>query len=176
MIFRKMSIEGCYLIKRSIPGDERGYFSRLADIREFEENGLNASFVQISASKNYKRGTLRGMHMQKGTYAEEKYIVCVDGEVLDVCLDMRRDSSTYLQYCSVVLSADNGNAIYIPKGCAHGFISLKDDSQLIYFMTEAYDPAAEQGYRWNDQAFSIEWPFEPTLVSEKDSQWPLLER
>ncbi len=175
MIFDKLSIEGCYLIKRNIPRDDRGYFSRLADVKEMEKNGLNASFVQISASKNYSRGTLRGMHMQTGKSGEEKYIACVDGEVYDVCLDMRPESPTYLQYCGAVLSAENGNAIYIPKGCAHGFVSLQDDSQLIYFMTHEHDPGAENGYRWNDPAFDIQWPIDPVKISEKDSNWPLME-
>lgn len=175
MIFEQMIIEGCYLIKRNIPGDERGYFSRLADIKELKDNGLNAGFVQISASKNYKKGTLRGMHMQIGESAEEKLVSCVDGEVYDVCVDLRKDSPTYLRYCSAILSEQNGYALYIPKGCAHGFISLKDNSQLIYFMTSAYDSNAERGFRWNDPAFSIEWPMEPVIVSDKDSHWPLLE-
>lgn len=116
------------------------------------------------------------MHMQIGSSSEEKYVSCIDGEVFDVCLDLREDSPTYLKYCSAVLSEKNGDAIYIPKGCAHGFISLQDNSQLIYFMTEAHDPASERGYRWNDPAFSIEWPMEPILISEKDNSWPLIER
>lgn len=174
MIFEKTSIDGCYVIKRNIPIDERGYFSRLADVDEFRDNGLNSNFVQISASKNYARGTLRGMHMQIGDASEEKYISCVDGEVFDVCLDLRKDSSTYLKYFSAILSEENGKAIYIPKGCAHGFISMKDNSQLIYFMTAPHNKEAERGYRWNDPAFGIDWPIEPTAISEKDSNWPLL--
>ncbi len=174
MEFEKTSIEGCYIIKRNIPNDNRGYFSRLADTVEFKDNGLNSDFVQISASKNYKKGTLRGMHMQIGNSAEEKYICCVDGEVFDVCLDLRPNSPTYRKYCSVIMSEDNGTSIYIPKGCAHGFISLKDNSQLIYFMTTAHDAAAERGYRWNDEAFGIKWPLEPVIISEKDSKWELI--
>ncbi len=174
MTFEKTTIEGCYIIRRNIPGDDRGYFSRLADTEEFKANGLNADFVQISASKNYKQGTLRGMHMQIGDSAEEKYISCVDGEVFDVCLDLRKDSPTYLKYCSVIMSEENGDSIYIPKGCAHGFISLKDNSQLIYFMTAAHDPKAERGYRWDDMAFGIDWPINPEVISEKDASWPLL--
>ncbi len=175
MVFEELNIEGCYLIKRDIPSDERGYFSRLADVDEFKRNGLNSDFVQISASKNYHKGTLRGMHMQEGSSAEEKYITCVSGKVFDVCLDLRKDSPTYLNYCSAVLSDENGHAIYIPKGCAHGFISLDDDSQLIYFMTAAHNKESERGYRWNDPAFSIEWPIEPTTISAKDSNWPIYE-
>ena len=98
----------------------------------------------------------------------------MDGEVYDVCLDLRKDSPTYLKYCSAVLSEENGQAFYIPKGCAHGFVSLKDNSQLIYFMTSAYDPMYERGYRWNDPAFSIEWPVHPAVISEKDSKWPMI--
>lgn len=176
MIFEKTSIEGCYHVVRNVPKDDRGYFSRIVDIKEFEQHGLNAKFVQISTSKNYSRGTLRGMHMQVGVAAEEKYISCVEGEVFDVCLDLRKDSLTYLKYCSVILSEEKGNAIYIPKGCAHGFISLKDNSQLIYFMTEEHNPALERGYHWNDPVFSIDWPIDPIRISEKDNKWPLIEK
>lgn len=174
MIFEEQKIKGCYLIKRNIPTDQRGYFSRLADVNEFKENGLNADFVQISASQNYKKGTLRGMHMQISPSEEEKLVCCVDGEVFDVCLDLRKDSDTYLQYCSAILSEDNGQSFYIPKGCAHGFVSLKDNSQLIYFMTTAHDPGAERGYRFNDPAFGIEWPVEAEIISPKDAAWPLM--
>lgn len=173
MIFEETAINGCYIIRRDIPIDERGYFSRLVDINEFMRYGLNSNFVQISASKNYKKGTLRGMHMQIGDSSEEKFISCVDGEVFDVCLDLREDSSTYLKYCSAILSEENGNAIYIPKGCAHGFISIRDNSQLIYFMTAPHDKKAERGYRWNDPAFHIDWPDTPIAISDKDSSWAL---
>lgn len=174
MIFEEQIIRGCYLIKRDIPQDNRGYFSRLADTDEFKSNGLNGEFVQISASKNYRKGTLRGLHMQIQPSAEEKLVCCVDGEVFDVCVDLRKDSDTYLQYCSAVLSEENGKAFYIPKGCAHGFISLKDETRLIYFMTAAHNPEAERGYRWDDPAFSIKWPVAPKIISDKDSAWSLI--
>lgn len=174
MVFEEQSIKGCYLIKRDILQDNRGYFSRLADTEEFRRNGLNAGFVQISASRNYKKGTLRGLHMQIKSSAEEKLVCCVEGGIFDVCVDLRKDSDTYLKYCSVILSEENGEAFYIPKGCAHGFLSLKDETRLIYFMTAAHDPAAEQGYRWNDPAFSIQWPFAPNIISDKDNAWPLI--
>lgn len=175
MLFEEQSIKGCYLIKRNIPRDNRGYFSRLADMDAFRNNGLNGGFVQISASKNNKKGTLRGLHMQIGASAEEKLVCCVDGEIFDVCVDLRKNSDTYLKYCSAVLSEENGEALYIPKGCAHGFISLKDETRLIYFMTEAHNPEAERGYRWNDPAFSIQWPVAPEIISDKDNAWPLIE-
>lgn len=174
MLFVEQSIKGCYLIERSIPTDNRGYFSRLADINEFKENGLNANFVQISASKNYKKGTIRGMHMQIAPFEEEKLVCCVEGEVYDVCVDLREDSDTYLGYCGAVLSAENGKSFYIPKGCAHGFISLKDNSQLIYFMTTEHNPSSERGFRYNDPAFGIEWPIEKDIISEKDENWPFI--
>lgn len=174
MMFEEQSIEGCYLIKRNIPRDNRGYFSRLVDTDEFRSNGLNSEFVQISVSRNYKKGTLRGLHMQIMPSAEEKLVCCVDGEVFDVCVDLRKDSDTYLKYCSAILSEENGEALYIPKGCAHGFISLKDETRLIYFMTAAHDPEAERGYRWNDPVFSIKWPVDPETISDKDNTWPLM--
>ncbi len=176
MIFQKTRIDGCFVVHRDIPRDKRGYFSRLADTEELKRNGLNSDFLQISASRNLRAGTLRGMHMQTGTSAEEKLVACVDGEVFDVCLDLRQASPTYLQYYSAILSEENGDALYVPKGCAHGFISLRDNSQLIYFMTHEHDPKAERGYRWDDPAFAIEWPMKPVLISDKDNCWPLLER
>ena len=132
MVFEEQSVKGCYLIKRNIPWDDRGYFSRLADVDEFRSNGLNSKFVQISVSRNYKKGTLRGLHMQIKPSAEEKLVCCVDGEIFDVCVDLRKDSDTYLKYCFAILSEENGEDFYIPKGCAHGFISLKDETRLIY--------------------------------------------
>ncbi len=173
MLFEEQKIKGCYLIRKDIPRDERGYFSRLADVKEFAFNGLNGNFVQISASGNYKKGTLRGLHMQVEPSQEEKLVCCVSGEVFDVCVDLRKGSDTYLKYCFATLSEDNGNAFYIPRGCAHGFISLKDESRLIYFMTAAHDPDAERGFRWSDPAFSIEWPITPKIISDKDNAWPL---
>ena len=175
MIYEEQSIKGCYLIQRKVPLDTRGYFARLVDVHEMAERGLNAHFVQISASMNYKEGTLRGMHMQTGASAEEKLVCCVDGKIFDVCVDLRKDSSTYLKYCAAVLSEENGQALYIPKGCAHGFISLEDESRLIYFMTTAYDSSSEKGHRWNDPAFSIQWPMEPVIISDKDAAWPLID-
>lgn len=174
MWFEEQSIKGCYLIKRDIPRDNRGYFSRLADMDEFKSNGLNSEFAQISVSRNYKKGTLRGLHMQISPFAEEKLVCCVDGEIFDVCVDLRKDSDTYLQYCYAILSEENGAAFYIPKGCAHGFLSLKDETRLIYFMTAAHDPESERGYRWNDPAFSIQWPATPEMISDKDNAWPLI--
>lgn len=174
MIFEEQYIKGCYLVERAIPTDYRGYFSRLVDINEFKENGLNADFVQISASQNYKKGTVRGMHMQLPPSEEEKLVCCVSGEVYDVCLDLREDSETYLQYCGAFLSEKNGKSFYIPKGCAHGFVSMEDNSQLIYFMTKEHDPSAERGYRYDDPAFAIEWPIEKKIISEKDENWPLI--
>ncbi len=174
MVFEEQSVKGCYLIKRNIPWDDRGYFSRLADVDEFRSNGLNSKFVQISVSRNYKKGTLRGLHMQIKPSAEEKLVCCVDGEIFDVCVDLRKDSDTYLKYCFAILSEENGEDFYIPKGCAHGFISLKDETRLIYLMTSAHDPEAERGYRWNDPAFSIKWPAVPEIISDKDNTWPLI--
>lgn len=175
MIYEEQSIKGCYLIRRKVPLDMRGYFARLVDVREMKAHGLNADFVQISASMNYKKGTLRGMHMQMGASAEEKLVCCVDGKIFDVCVDLRKESDTYLKYCAAVLSEENGQALYIPKGCAHGFISLEDESRLIYFITTEYDSSSEKGYRWNDPAFSIQWPIEPMIISDKDTAWPLID-
>ncbi|WP_088188551.1 dTDP-4-dehydrorhamnose 3,5-epimerase [Desulfosporosinus sp. FKA] len=175
MIFEPLSISGAYLIRKNIPIDERGYFSRIFDKAEFSHAGVNADFVQISLSRNYTKGTLRGLHSQTGESAEEKLVVCAQGEIFDVCVDMREDSPTYLQYCSAILSEENGQALYVPKGCAHGFISLTDNVQLVYFMTAEHNPQLERGYRWDDPALSIKWPVSPQIISEKDRNWSLIE-
>lgn len=174
MIFEPFSVQGAYLITRSMPLDQRGYFSRIVDVEEFQKRQINANFVQISVSQNNRKGTLRGLHSQTGDSAEDKLIVCTRGKVFDVCVDMRKDSSTYLKHCYAILSEENGRALYVPKGCAHGFITLSDNSQLMYFMTQKYNQEAERGYRWNDPVLSIKWPMQPEIISEKDEKWTLL--
>ena len=176
MIIKPLTVPGASLITRMIPIDERGYFSRIVDVKEFREAGINADFVQISLSQNYGKGTLRGLHSQTGSRSEDKLVVCTRGQVFDVCVDMRENSPTFLKYCSAVLSEDNGNSIYIPKGCAHGFITLTDNAQLIYFMTAEHDPSSEKGYRWDDPELEIAWPLTPVIMSEKDKHWPLIKR
>lgn len=175
MNITKTNIEGAYIVERTPFEDERGYFVRAFCRKELGEAGMNADFVQSNISGNYKKGTVRGMHAQKGGYEEEKLVGCTRGRMFDVCLDLRQDSKTYLQYVGVELSEENGKMLYIPKGCAHGYQTLEDDTQAFYFVTQYYAPGSEVGYCYDDPKFAIDWPIKENLViSEKDKNWEKL--
>ena len=152
--------------------DERGFFARTWCQQEFEDHGLNSRLVQCSISSNRRRGTLRGMHYQSSPHAEAKLVRCTKGSVFDVVLDLRPTSPTYRKWYSVVLAADTHNMIYVPEGCAHGFLTLADDSEIFYQMSEFYHPESAQGIRWNDPAFQIAWPNGAELISERDRSYP----
>lgn len=165
-------IPGAYAIKREPFLDERGSFARLLCKKEFEDAGILTDIVQISLSTNNKKSVLRGLHMQSGIAAEDKLVTCLRGSIFDVCVDMREESPTYLQWAGMTLSEENGTALYIPKGCAHGFLTVTDDTQVLYFISQHYTPSAETGYRFDDPAFGIEWPNPgPYIMSEKDKNW-----
>ena len=172
MKFHETPCAGAYLIETEPRGDERGFFARAFCAREFADQGLVSSFLQINNSFSAKRGTLRGMHFQLAPKAETKIVRCVRGSLWDCILDLRTDSPTRGQWFGAELSAENRRMMYVPKGFAHGFISLSDDAEMFYFVDEFYDPSLERGVRWNDSTFSIEWPLEPTVISEKDASIP----
>jgi dTDP-4-dehydrorhamnose 3,5-epimerase len=152
--------------------DERGSFARVFCKQELEAAGLCADIAQVNLSENHARGTLRGLHTQKGADAEDKLVGCFSGAIFDVCVDVREDSPTYTQWVGVELSSENGVMLYVPKGCAHGYLTLTDDASVLYFVTQYYTPGAETGYRWDDPAFGISWPLPPPFVmSEKDKDW-----
>lgn len=132
--------------------------------------------VQSNLSGNAKRGTLRGMHYQEAPFGEDKIVLCVKGSVYDVAVDLRRESATYLQWVSVGLSVRNHCALYIPKGCAHGFQTLEDASEVLYFMSESYSSDHTRGVRWDDPAFAIQWPIASPILSERDQSFFLYER
>ena len=152
--------------------DHRGFFARTWCAREFEEQGLNSQLVQCSISFNTAKGTLRGIHYQAAPFAENKLIRCTAGAIWDVALDLRAESPTYLAWHGTVLSARNHKALYVPAGCAHGFLSLEDNSEILYQMSEFFHPELSQGVRWNDPAFSIDWPDAVTVISERDRSYP----
>lgn len=154
--------------------DDRGYFARTMCTQEFSEHGMESQFVQQNTSLTLRRGTLRGLHYQTGPHAEAKVVRCLRGAVLDVIVDVRPDSPTYLQHDRFELSADNAVQVYVPRGFAHGFQSLVDDVELSYLVTTAYTPEAERGLRYDDPAIGIEWPLPVTTISVKDANWPLL--
>ena len=166
----KTKIEGCYIIKRPFFRDDRGYFSRGFDKKILEENGMYSQFVQSNISQNEKRYTLRGLHSQKAPYEEDKLITCTRGKVWDVCVDVRPDSVTYKEYVALELTEENGMALYIPKGCAHGYVTLEDNSQVVYYATQEYKPNSEDCYRFDDPAFEIDWKCDVkfAIISEKD--------
>ena len=172
MIFHPLDIEGAYLIEPEKKEDRRGFFARTYCRQELEERDLDPTLVQCNVSVNKIRGTVRGMHWQAAPYEEIKMVRCTAGAILDVILDMRPDSPTFRQHVTAELTRENRHAVYIPAGCAHGFQSLEDDSEVFYQMSEFYYPEAARGVRWNDPAFDISWPLPVTSISEKDRSYP----
>ncbi|HEY1648217.1 MAG TPA: dTDP-4-dehydrorhamnose 3,5-epimerase [Terracidiphilus sp.] len=172
MIFEETKIGGVVEIRLDRKADERGFFARSWCRKEFEGAGLDARLVQCSISYNAQRGTLRGMHYQTAPFAEVKLVRCTQGAICDVILDLRADSRTFKQWVAVTLSAENRDMVYIPAGCAHGFLTLADDTEVFYQMSEYYHPEAARGVRWNDPAFGIEWPEKVAVISERDRMLP----
>jgi dTDP-4-dehydrorhamnose 3,5-epimerase len=163
MILSETAIPGAYIVEPQRHTDSRGYFVRHWCQREFAQAGLDVQLVQASSSFNLHRHTVRGMHMQVPPALEGKLIRCVAGAILDVIVDLRPDSRTFLQHVAVELTAENGRALYVPPVCLHGFQTLADRSEVSYMMTGFYDPQYGHGFRWNDPAFGIRWP-EPRNV------------
>ncbi len=173
MNFIKTEIDGVYIIERTPNFDERGYFARFFCEKEFKAAGIGTNFKQMNLCFNKLKGTLRGMHYQLDGYAEDKLVSCVRGRIYDVCVDIRPDSPTYCKYVACELSEDNGKMLYIPKGFAHGYVTLEDNCQLIYMMSEFYVPGSAAGYRYDDKAFSINWPItQDLIISDKDKNLP----
>jgi dTDP-4-dehydrorhamnose 3,5-epimerase len=152
--------------------DERGFFARSWCKDEFAAHGIYMSSLQGNVSSNPKRGTLRGMHYQKAPHGENKLVRCTRGAIYDVIVDLREESPTYRQWVGVELTADNFRMLFVPEQFAHGFITLQDNTDVAYQMSAKYVPGTEGALRWNDPAIGIEWPLEPTLLSEKDRNYP----
>ena len=152
--------------------DQRGLFARTFCEEEFAAAGLPTRFVQSSVSFNTRRGTLRGLHYQAGPRPEGKVVRCTRGAIQDVVVDLRPTSATFLRWVGVELTAENRRALYIPPGCAHGFQTLTDDSEVLYLMTEFYAPEMARGVRWNDPVFGIDWPIANPTMSERDATFP----
>jgi dTDP-4-dehydrorhamnose 3,5-epimerase len=172
VIFHPTRLAGVFEIEVSRHADDRGFFARTWCKEEFEEACLSPDLVQCSISFNRERGTLRGMHYQASPFAEDKLVRCTTGAIYDVALDLRLNSPTFRQWFGVVLSAENHRSLYVPKGCAHGFLTLSDGSEVFYQMSAGYCPDAARGVRWNDPAFRIEWPVEVRVISERDRDLP----
>ena len=172
MIFTETKLKGSYIIEPDRLEDERGFFARTFCQEEFKAHGLNLQFVQCNISFNKRKGTLRGMHYQITPHEEEKLVRCTMGAVYDVIIDLRPDSPTFTQWVAIELTAENRKILFIPKGIAHGFQTLVDNTEIFYQMSEFYHPESARGVRWNDPLFGIEWPEPPTIISNKDSEYP----
>ena len=172
MQFKETKLSGAYIIDLDTLEDERGFFARAFCQKEFEENGLRSNIAQCNLSFNHKKGTLRGMHYQVKPYEEVKMVRCTQGKILDVIIDLRKDSATYKKWVGVELSAANNSMLYVPEGFAHGYQTLEDNSVVYYQVTEFYQPGSERGIRWNDPAFNIDWPLEISVISDKDNSHP----
>jgi dTDP-4-dehydrorhamnose 3,5-epimerase len=169
-----LPLAGLKLIERRRLSDARGFLSRLFCVEELTIAGWNKPIAQINHTRTSQRGTVRGLHYQKGTHAERKLVSCIRGEVWDVAIDLRTNSPTFLQWHAQTLSADNYCAMLIPEGFAHGFQTQTDDCELIYLHTTAYSPQEEAGLRFNDPSLAIHWPIKVSAVSERDQSHPLL--
>jgi dTDP-4-dehydrorhamnose 3,5-epimerase len=172
MIFRETAIDAVWVIEPERHEDERGFFARTWDTVEFTARGLNGTLVQSSISFNRRKGTLRGLHYQAPPHEEAKIVRCTAGAVFDVAVDLRAGSATYCEWVGVELSAENRLAIYVPEGCAHGFLTLADDTEIEYQMSEFHAPDAARGVRFDDAAFGIEWPGDIVVVNERDRTYP----
>ena len=168
MLFQETRVAGVLAIHIEPKSDERGFFARAWCSKEFEEAGLNPRLAQCSISYNPQIGTLRGMHYQAAPHAEAKLVRCTSGAIFDVAIDLRRESPTFRKWAGIVLSATDRNMIYIPEGCAHGFLTLEQKSEVFYQISEFYCADSALGVRWDDPAFAIEWPSLPRLISERD--------
>lgn len=168
MIFTPTPLPGAYLIDLEKRGDERGFFARALCESEFGEHDLARHFCQVNNSLSAQRGTLRGMHYQLPPRAETKVVRCIRGSLYDMILDLREGSPTFGKSFGAELSADNRRMMYVPKGFAHGFLTLADDTEAFYFVDEFYSPECERCIRYDDPKFGLRWPQVPTVVSDKD--------
>ena len=174
MIFTETKIPGAFLLEPERHEDGRGYFVRTFCEQEFRENGIDFSPVQGNTSYNAHALTLRGMHFHAKPHEEEKLVRCGAGRIFDVAVDLREGSAAYGQWIGVELSRENGQGLFIPKGCAHGFLTLEDHSEVTYLMSPAYVGGYERGFYWEDPDIGIAWPVEPKVIAEKDRALPSL--
>jgi dTDP-4-dehydrorhamnose 3,5-epimerase len=172
MLFKPAPLAGAYLIEQEPRRDERGFFARAFCAREFAAAGLESQFVQANNTMTAKKGTVRGFHYQLPPSAEVKLVRCIRGAVHDVIVDIRPGSKTFRQSFGATLDQDRQQMMYVPRGFAHGFISLTDDAELHYMVSAFYDAKAERGLRYNDPAFKVQWPLEMAQISTKDASWP----
>lgn len=176
MRFTPIKLQGAYLVDLESHQDQRGRFARLFCTKEFREIGFDKAIVNINHSVTERKGTVRGLHFQRPPFAETKIVRCLRGAAWDCIVDVRGDSPTFLQWFAVVLTPEKGQLFLIPEGFAHGFQALDDDTEILYFSSAFYSPQHESGLRFNDPALNIDWPLPPTLFSDKDSSFELIEQ
>jgi dTDP-4-dehydrorhamnose 3,5-epimerase len=172
MQFQKTQLPGVIEVDPELHRDERGFFARTFCRREFEDQSLNPNLVQCSVSFNRKEGTLRGVHYQAAPCREAKLVRCTRGAIYDVVLDLRPKSTGFKKWIGIELNAENRKMLYVPEGCAHGFLTLQDNTEIFYQMSEYFHPELSRGIRWNDPAFQITWPAEVKVISDRDRTYP----
>jgi dTDP-4-dehydrorhamnose 3,5-epimerase len=173
MKFSQTAVQGAWVVEVNRITDDRGFFARIWCQDEFTRQGIESDWVQANVGRSVRAGTLRGMHYQRDPHAEAKLVRCTRGAVYDVALDLRPASSSYLRWVGVTLDADEHTMLYIPRGCAHGYQTLTDDSEITYLASAPYDRDAATGVRYDDPAFAIEWPRAVEVVSGQDASWEL---
>jgi dTDP-4-dehydrorhamnose 3,5-epimerase len=176
MIFRPTPIADAYLLEREALVDDRGYFARSFCAAEFQRHGLDPHVEQVSVSFNARAGTLRGLHRQGEPHVETKIVRCTRGAIWDVVADPRPSSPTFGLWWGTNLSAENGAAVYLGAGLLHGFVTLNDESEVEYMISVAYSAASAEGVRWDDPTLAIDWPRDPTVISDRDRELPLLDQ
>jgi len=174
MIFHPLLVLGAFRIEVEPHEDERGYFARTWCHKEFAQAGIHFSPIQTSLSFNKLKGTLRGVHFQRAPYVEAKIVQCLKGRLFDVIVDLRPTSQSYRKWVGITLSGKKKNMVYVPEGCAHGYITLTGDCLISYMISKEYTEESAQGIRWDDPSIGITWPQLPLHVSDKDSSWPFL--
>lgn len=171
MKFFKTSLNDAFRIKLEKFEDERGFFTRVWDSEKFIEMGLDEKILHCNISFTVKKGSIRGLHYQLEPYSETKLIRCTRGKIFDVIIDLRKNSSSYLKWISIELDSSNYEMLYVPKGFAHGFQTLEENTEVYYQNSQVHMPKYESGIRWDDPLFNIKWPLKPTLISKKDQSW-----
>jgi dTDP-4-dehydrorhamnose 3,5-epimerase len=175
MIFHKTTLKDAFVIELERRGDDRGFFARTMCQEEFMARGLDTNYVQQNTSFSAHRGTIRGMHYQLAPYTEAKLVRCIEGAIVDIIVDLRGDSSTYMKHEQFDLNAANRRQLYVPRGFAHAFQAVSDNVEVSYLVSAPYVPSAERGVRYSDPRLGIQWPLPVTVISDKDASWPLLE-
>ena len=176
MLFTETAVVGAMVIDPDPHQDNRGRFMRVWCAREFAEHGIDFVPVQANMGFSIRRGTIRGLHFQETPAPEAKLVRCTRGAMFDIVLDLRLESPSYGKWYGVELSAENARMLYVPERCAHGYQTLDDQTEMCYMASEFYTPSAARGLRFDDPAFGIQWPLAPTVISEQDRNWPLVER